>query len=333
MTLKRRLAQVLILFSVIMLVGTSGYVLIEDWPLVDAFYMAIITVTTVGFGEIHPLTPAGRLFTSALIILGVAGITYTFSVLTKFLIEGQVSDTLEEFRMDRKIEELEGHHIVCGFGRVGSRVCADLQREGLDVVVIDNDLGAVERARERGLLALQGNAGEDRVLEEAGIHRARSVVSVVASDADNLFVVVTARVLNPDLYIVCRAEGDDNFDKLLGAGADRVVSPYSIGGHLIAQTVVRPDVVDFLDVVMYDDSLKLQLEDLEIDAGSSLVGQTLDEARIRETIGANVLGIKRADEIIVSPETSARLEVGDILVTLGTREQLARLSARVMNRE
>jgi voltage-gated potassium channel len=329
MNLERRLLNIALIFGMIITLGGVGYILIEGWSWVDAFYMAIITVTTVGFAEVHPLTAAGRLFTSVLIILGVAGITYTFTALTNYMIAGELGDVLEEFKMKRQIKGLEGHYIVCGFGRVGQQVCAQLQQERQIFVVIDVNVQAVQKATEQGYLVIEGDAGDDDVLDVAGVQRARGLVAALASDASNLFVVLSSRALNRDLSIVARADTEDATSKLLRAGANRVVSPYSLGGRLIAQTLVRPDVVDFLDVVLYDDSLKLFLEDLTVGKGCPLDELTVGEARIRETIGANVLGIKREGKVIVSPPASTELAPGDVLVALGTRQQLAALAEMV----
>ena len=333
MSLERRLLNIVLIFAAIITLGGVGYTLIEDWPWVDAFYMAIITVTTVGFGEIHPLTPAGRLFTSMLIILGVGSITYALTAVTNYMIAGEVGDVWEELRMNRQIKSLQDHYVVCGFGRVGQQVCARLKQEGRPLVVVDTDEGPVERARAQGHLVVRGDAGNDEVLLKAGIQRAKGLVAAVESDMANLYLVLTSRALNHDLFIVARADMETSLDKLRRAGADRVLSPYSLGGRLIAQTLIRPDVVDFLEMVMYDDSLQLFLEDLTVGAGCPLVRCTVGEARIRETVGANLLGLKRGDDIIVSPAATTRLEAGDVLVALGTREQLKALAERVHSPE
>jgi voltage-gated potassium channel len=329
MSLERRLLNIVLLFASVITFGGVGYILIEGWSWIDAFYMAIITVTTVGFAEVHPLTPAGRLFTAVLVLLGVGSITYAFTALTNYLIAGELGDVLQEFKMKRQIDALKEHYIVCGFGRVGEQVCVQLSREGRAFVVVEKDEAVVALAREQGYLAIHGDAGDDQVLHQASIHRARGLVAAVASDAGNLFVVLSSRALNRDLCIVARAGDEDATDKLLRAGADRVISPYSLGGRLIAQTLLRPGVVDFLDVVMYDDSLKLYLEDLIVGPGSSLDGLTVGQARIREKIGANILGIRRGGQVIVSPPASTHLQPGDILVALGTRRQLAALESLV----
>jgi voltage-gated potassium channel len=329
MNLERHLATIALLFATILAIGSVGYVLIEGWAWADALYMSVITVTTVGFGEVSPLSQAGRLFTSALIVLGVGAITYSFTALANYLIAGELGDVLEEFRMKRQIDKLEDHYVVCGFGLVGQEVCAQLRQEGQLFVVVDTDPNSLAKARESGYLAIQGDAGDDDILQAASIRTAKGLVAAVASDAANLYVVLTSRALNQNLFIVARGGSKDATSKLLRAGADRVISPYSLGGRLIAQTLVRPNVVDFLDVLLYDDSLKLFLEDLVVGQGCTLDRVTVGDARIREITGANVLGIRRDGQVIVSPATSTELQSGDVLVALGTRRQLAALADQV----
>ena len=210
MTLERRLLNIALIFTTIVVVGGVGYIVIEGWSWIDAFYMAVITVTTVGFGEVHPLTSAGRLFTSALVVLGVAAITYSFTALANYLIAGELGDVLEEFRMKRKIEALHGHYLVCGFGRVGRQVCTQLEQEGCSFIVIDSESHAIEQAKALGYPAVEGDAGNDEILHQAGILQAKGLVAAVESDAANLFVVLTARTLKPDIYVVARADSEDN---------------------------------------------------------------------------------------------------------------------------
>lgn len=330
MSLERRLLNIGLIFGSIVILGGIGYRFIEGWPWTDAFYMAIITVTTVGFGEIHPLKPAGRLFTAVLILLGVGGITYSFSALTNYMVAGELRGVLEKRGMKRQIKLMKKHYIVCGFGRVGYQVCAELKREGHPLVVVDANQSSIERARAQGYPVAMGNAGNDQVLSEAGVERAQGLVAAVDSDAANLLVVLSARALNRDLYIVARANFEDTESKLLRAGADRVISPYSLGGRRMAQMLLRPDVVDFLDVVMHDESLELLLENLTVGSGCVLDRCAVGKARIRERTGANILGLKRKEEgIIISLEPSTVLYAGDVLIALGTRPQLEVLAQMV----
>lgn len=330
MSLERRLLNIAALFSLVVIVGGVGYYLIEGWGWADAFYMAIITLTTVGFEEVHPLTAAGRLFTTVLILAGVGGITYSFSALTNYVIAGELRGVLEKRRMTRQIKAMQGHYIVCGFGRVGHQVCAELRREGRPLVVVDTQETSIERAKAQAYPVVAGNAGDDQVLQEAGIERARGLVAAVDSDAANLLVVLSARALNPDLYIVARANLEDTEAKLLRAGANRVISPYSLGGRRMAHMMLRPDVVDFLDIVMHDESLELLLENLTVSPGCVLDGHNVGEAHIRERTGTNILGLKRkVGGLTIAPDPSTVLYAGDILIALGTRPQLAALEQMV----
>jgi voltage-gated potassium channel len=327
MSLERRLLRIILVFGTIIAVGGVGYRLIQGWSWLDSFYMAIITVTTVGFGEVRPLKPEGRLFTSLLILLGVGGITYSFSALTNYIIAGELRGQLEERRMKRHIASLKGHFIVCGFGRVGYQVCAEFKREGHPLVVVDDNAPSIERAKAQGYLVIDGDAGNDEVLRQAGIERARGLVAAVDSDAANLLVVLSARSLNPNLDIVARANFEETETKLLQAGANRVISPYSLGGRRMAQMLIRADVVDFLDVVMHDESLELLLENLTVGAGCPLDNCAVGEAHIRERTGANILGLKRKEGgVILSPEPTTALYAGDVLIALGTRRQLGELA-------
>lgn len=326
MSLERRLLKIILTFATIISLGGIGYAALEGWSLVDALYMAVITVTTVGFGEVHPLTSTGKLFTSILILLGVGGITYAFTELTNYMIAGELGDVLEAMRMRRKIESLQNHYIVCGYGRVGQKVCAELAREEHSMVLIDISEKMAAKARTDGYLVVQGDAGEDQTLIDAGIERALGLVAAVNSDAANLYVVLSSRSLNPNLTIVTRADSEDTIPKLQRAGADRVIAPYSLGGHRMAHMLLRPDVVDFLELVMQDESLELFLEDVRVGPGCILEQCTVKSAQIRQTTGANLLAIKSESGLIVSPELDTRLHSGDVLMALGTRQQLAALA-------
>jgi voltage-gated potassium channel len=330
MNLKQRLLNIGLIFCLIIALGSIGYKIIEGWSWLDSFYMAVITVTTVGFGEAHPLTPAGRIFTVVLIVLGVAGITYAFGALTNYLVAGELLGILERRRMAQQIKSMQGHYIVCGFGRVGHQVCVELEQEGRPLVVVDANQTSIDRARAQGYAIVIGDAGDDQTLLDAGLERATGLVAAVDSDAANIMVVLSARALNPELYIVARANVEDTEAKLLRAGADRVISPYSLGGRRIAEMLMRPDVVDFLDVVMHDESLELFLENLVVAQGCSLDRCSIGQARIRGETGANILGLKRKEGgLVIAPEASTVLYDGDVLIALGTRQQLEALEVIV----
>lgn len=305
---------------------------LEGWPVFDAFYMTIITITTVGFGEVRPLSPVGRVVTILLILLGVGGFTYTFTTIADYVVSGELGGMVQAWRIRMQIDRMKQHIIVCGFGRVGSQVVRELERGGALFVIVDSNPDSVERARDKGYAVLEGNAGVDEVLLELGIMRARGLITCVDSDASNLLVTLSARALNPNLYIVARANLEDSQSKLLLAGANRVLSPYSIGGRRMAEMLLRPDVVDFLDVIMRDEELELQLENLTITSGCELEDATLGSANIRSITGANILAIKtKAGILRINPNAAAKMEAGDVLMVLGTRRQLATLQ-RMINK-
>jgi voltage-gated potassium channel len=257
----------------------------------------------------------------------VGAITYSFSAMAHYLIAGEVRGFVEGRRMKRRIQDLQGHYIVCGYGRMGQQVCCELERDGCSLVIIEAQAAAAELARQQGYPVIEGNAGDDQVLLSAGIEHARGLVAAVDSDASNLFVVLSARALQPELYIVTRADSQDTLQKLMRGGADRVISPYSLGGSRMAQLLLRPDVVEFLDVVMHDESLELFLENLTVEPGSPLDGCEVGAANIRATTGANILGLKRQDGLVVSPAPSTKMAPRDVLIALGTRQQLKTLAA------
>ena len=244
MVLFNRLVPALVAFSASILVGTAGYRWIESWSLVDCFYMAVITVSTVGFGEVHPLSQAGEVFTIVLVVLGVGTITFAVTSLTDFLIAGEIQGLLRVRRMKHSIDQLSGHYVICGYGEMGRQICRELGRRGCVMVVVDNDPKAVQRAMQNGLIAFEGDAGLDHVLLECGIGRASGLVVATDDDATNLLVVLTARGLNAAFPIIARANLEQVVEKLLRAGADRALFPQSIAGRRMAEMLLQPDLTD-----------------------------------------------------------------------------------------
>jgi voltage-gated potassium channel len=314
------------LVLVLLLVGgTAGYVLIEGWPVLDAVYMTVTTLATVGFGEIHPLSSSGRLFTIALIGLGVGGVLYTLTSVMQYVFEGHLGRTWEQRRMQNRISRLSGHFILCGYGRVGRQVALDFQRSGVEFVLIDVNQASLDLAGAEGILCVRGDAASDDTLNTAGIERARGLVTCVNNDADNIFVTLSARALRSDLFIVARANNDDARPKLERAGANRVVSPYSIGGRQMARLSVRPAAVEFVDTVLHRDDVELLLEDVSVAPGSPLVGRTIGELRDRVAPGVVVLAIRRDHQLVTQPTPETEINPGDELVAIGTPDQLKAL--------
>ncbi len=323
----RRFAYALAVLGLVLVVGTTGYMVIEGWVFLDALYMTVITVGTVGFREVAPLSVAGRLFTMALIIVGFGAILFSLGTIIDFMVEGHFTGLLEGRRMQKRIAEAVGHHVVAGLGRVGSTVADEYAARGVPFVVIDCDEAAIARARERGWLWVQGDASEETTLMAAGIERARSLVTALDTDADNLFVTLTARGMKPGLFIVARATTSSAEGKLVRAGADRVITPTEIGGRRMASMVLQPVVSDYLDVVTRGDSVRFKLEEILLGEDDPYVGRSIGESRIREATGAYILAVHAADGVInTKPTPSTVLHVGDKLVAIGTEEQLAALA-------
>jgi voltage-gated potassium channel len=319
---------VILLWTVIVIAGgTAGYMHIERWSMFDALYMTIITVTTVGFGEIHPLSPFGRIFTVGLIFLGLGIVAYATTSVVQYVIAGELRLELDGRRRQRMLEKLQNHYIVCGYGRMGRHVAEELHRQKKSFVIIDTNEQEIETCREAGYITLLGDASEDAVLEEAGIRRARSLITAVSSDAENVFIVLTARSMCPQLVIVSRANVDEAVPKLRRAGANHVVVPYAIGGRRMVSSADHPEVVDFLDVVMHSPELELWLEDLTVMAGSAIEGRSLADAHIRSKIGVNILSLQLpGGKMQLQPDVHIPLKAGTRLIAMGTREQLERLT-------
>lgn len=324
MMLLRRLAYISLVFLLTLTAGAIGFHLIEGWSLLDSVYMSVITVTTVGFSEVHQLSPAGRLFTTILILLGVATITYSFGAISNYVIAGELRGFLGERKMKRMIASMKNHVIVCGYGRMGHEVCRELLRENSSFLVVDEKEASVNQAQEEGYVAFNGDPGLDETLKECGIDRAAGLAAVSDDDARNLMVVISARGLNRNLPIVARVSHEDAPEKFLRAGADSVFLPYRTGGRRMAQMMLRPAVVGFLEDVLHDESsIGLMIENLKIRDGSRLDEKSLAEAAVRERTGVYVLGIKRPGVgTIPDLRPSTVLKAGDVLIVIGKQEQL-----------
>jgi voltage-gated potassium channel len=327
-SLRVRLLLPLSLVLVVITIGTLGYHWLwrdagGTW--MDALFMTVTTITTIGYGEIRPLTTAGRLFTIGLALTGIGSLFYMLGVVMEYLVSVRLADPTGRRRMERRIRELSGHVIVAGMGRVGRQAALELHQAGTDFVVVDPDEPAIEHAAERGYLALVGDATEDEVLEQVGIRRARGLIVTTGNDATNIYIVLSARVLNPELHIVSRAAEEAGVTKLTRAGANRAVSPYAIGGHRLAHLMLSPAVVDFFETALRRGHDALAIEDLALPGDSPCVGQTLDTLDIRRVTGATVLAILRDGNPLVSPPGDLALAAGDHLLALGTGDQLRRL--------
>lgn len=308
----------LLLLSV-MAYGTVGYRFLEGWSWLDSLYMTVITISTVGFTEVRPLDAAGRLHTILLIVFGVGTVATTLSVLFEHLFHRQLKIIMEKRGMQRTIATLSGHTIVCGFGRMGRMIATSLQKAGQSVVVIERIQPTADKIEKLGFLVVQGNASDEETLSKAGIERAASLVATLGTDADNLFLTLTARGLNEALNIIVRAEDENNTRKFTQAGASRVVSPFAIGAGHIVRVLTRPTVIDFVDLVSNDDDIKFEVVQTDITQDSPFAGKTLAEARVRQELGGMVLAIRNsAGRITFDPAPHSRIDAGDTLFVIGS---------------
>jgi voltage-gated potassium channel len=307
--------------------GILGYHFVEDMPYFDALYMTIITISTVGFQEVKPLSTAGRILTMIIISGGIMIAAYTIGTLVRILIEGEIKKTFGRRKVEKKISELKDHYIICGYGRIGSLICQELREYNVDFVVIENHASSIERMEADKVLFLTLDATVDGTLIDAGIMKAKGIVTAVGSDSDNVFITLTAKGLRPDISILARASDEKNEIKLKRAGATRVVSPYLIGGKRMAQVLIRPTVVDFIDIAVTEGSLGLQMEECRIKPKSDLVGKNLVESNLRKDYGVIIVLIKKHDgRMIFNPQSNEIIEANDILVVLGKKEDMKRMS-------
>ena len=311
------------LLALVLVLGTMGYVLLGlRW--LDAVYQTVITISTVGYRELGPFGTRYQVFTIFLIMFGTGTALYTLGVLIDTMFEARVTGQFRRRRMKRGIDRLKGHVILCGFGQVGEAICEEISRSGRQVVIVDRSFSDRVDASFR-IPVVQGDATDDAVLQRAGLERAGTLVLALDSDVDNLFVALTARSINPEIFIVARANHRAAIAKLRQAGADRVVNPHQIGGAHMAALVAQPEVVDFLDVVMQDGRFEVRMEHFEIASGSQLAGRALGEAGIRRRTGSTILAIRRDETFLTNPDRQFVLEPGDIIIALGTEEHLRQL--------
>ena len=322
----RRLAFALAALVTVMVAGTVGYIVL-GFGLLDALYQTVTTVTTVGFREVQPLTSAGKIFTIALIVVGVGTALYTLGVAIETLLEGQLPEVFGRRRMERKITGMSEHVVVCGWGRVGRAIARDLAATGGKPVVIDTDPIRVEHVPYPAVL---GDATDDEVLDRAGVRRARALVAALDTDAGNLFVTLSARALRPELFIVARVRLEENEDKLRRAGANRVVNPQSIGGARMAAFVLQPYVTEFVDVVMHDRGIEFRLEEIAVNEGSPIEGASIREAHIRDRTGALVLALRdRGGTFTTNPPPETVVHANQVIIAIGTPGDLEKLQRLV----
>jgi voltage-gated potassium channel len=326
--LRLRLAIPLIALLTAAVSGTVGYRWLwrdigGTW--LDALFMTFTTLTTIGYGEVKPLNSAGRYLTMAVGGLGIASLFYLFGVVMDFVVSRELAVLRGGRRMQKQIDALSGHYIVAGLGRVGRQAVAELESSGVSFVVVDPSEAVAEFAGEREVLFLRGDATEDEVLQRAGIRRATGLIVTTNNDATNLYVVLSARLLNPNLFIVSRADEESSIPKLTRAGANRAISPYAIGGRRLAHLMLSPGMVEFFDTTMRKGNKALSIGDLLLEASSPAVGQTIERLHIAQRTGATVLALVRDGGVIATPRGEQKLAQGDRLLALGTDEQIQQL--------
>lgn len=323
----RNIALLLLLLLVLVSLGTTGYMLIEHFTLIDALYMTVITLSTVGFGETHPLTPIGRLFTIFLILIGAGFVAYHLAYFSQLLLDGNLMEAYRRRRLSKTLEQLSQHYIICGYGQMGQVVQEQLSRSNVPLVVIEKDPAHIQKLQEKGLPFLLGDATEEDNLITVGATRAKGLVSVVARDTDNVFIVLTSRDLNKELQIFARSNTPGSEKRLLKAGADRVVSPYASGATRIVHNILRPTVTDFLELALSGEGMELSMEEISIPKEADLVGKDLVGSGIRSGYNLIIVAIKREDgEMIYNPSPTELLREGDTLIAIGPQDNLARFS-------
>jgi voltage-gated potassium channel len=318
----------LLLFALVIVGGTLGYMLIEGWSAWDSLYMTVISVTTAGYREVHDMSKLGQFWTMVVLIAGVSILFYTASLVMAEVVEGEFFQRVEARRFKRMLDQLTNHFIICGYGRIGSVIAEEFRRQHVPFVVIDRDSDRVHDVIAGGGFAVEADASRDNVLQGVGIDRARGLIAAVGSEAENVYTVLTARGLNPNLYIIARSESPDVEAKLRRAGADRVLSPYQLGGIQMAATALRPAVVEFMRLATSSEHLELAAEQVEVAAGTRFVGRAIRDANLRQDFGVIVVAIKRAaGHMEFNPPPEALIAAGDQLVVLGHSGQLRALEA------
>lgn len=327
----RHLQLCVLLLFLIIFIGVTGYMTIEHWSFLDALYMTVTTFTTVGYNEVHEVSDLGRMFTIFFIIIGVMYFLYIAGTIVQFMVEGQIRTILGRRSLDKKIDRLKNHYIVCGYGRIGKTLCTILKRKAVDLVVIEKDQDRIPVMVEDKIFYISGDAGDETILIKAGIQQAKGLIAVLATDTDNVFLVLTARQLNPDLYIMANASRNESKPKLLAAGANRVELPYNMGAVSMAQRIIRPTVTNFLNLAFAQKRKDIQMEEIPVGSSSELVNVMLKDSGIRQQFDLIIIAVKKSDDsMLFNPSFEAVIESGDTVIAVGQEENLKKLE-KILN--
>lgn len=309
--------------ALVLAIGTTGYHIVEGWPLLDGLYMTAITITTIGFKEVHDLSNHGKLFTLFIIIIGIGVVGQALITTGRWVVEGELQNVITRRRSMKAIEKIKNHFIICGFGRMGAFVCSEFHARGIPFVVVENDVKTQDRINEAGYFLSPGDATQEEVLVAARIMTARGLVSVLNSDASNVYVVLTARELNPKLQIIARAAEEHAEKKLLRAGANRVISPYRIGGMRMVMGILKPAVMNFIEVAIDHKQMDIELEEVRVAKNSVYSGKSLAETDIRKELNLIIIAIRKKDgKMVFNPGPNTFIEDEDTLISMGERQNL-----------
>jgi voltage-gated potassium channel len=333
MTKTRNLIFAAVMLTLVVSIGTAGYMILEKWNFLDSLYMTVITLTTVGFGEVHPVNEQGRILTMTILVSGLGVVGYLVGTLTQILVEGQLLRIMGRKKLERQIEKLKDHIIICGYGRVGRIICEEIYRsKPTPLVVIDSDSTVTAKIEEDGHLYLLGDATEEQCLLRAGIRNAKGLATALDSEADNVYITLTAKGLKPSLFIIARAGRIGSEKKLLQAGANHVVSPHQIGGYRMAQALLRPNVTEFIDFATHDPGAGMGMEEIPVKPNSKLTDVALVDSGIRKELDLIIVAIKKADgTMLFNPASHTTIQIGDTLIALGQRSSLIKLEQLLGN--
>jgi len=317
----------LIILLAIFIIGTFGFHFIEGWSLLDSFYVCIVTLSTVGYGDFAPETTAGKFFAVFIIIFGVGMMFYSLVLMAETFIEARLRNLLGRGKLEKTIEKMNNHYIICGGGRIGFLICRELIEGKMPCVVIDNNPEVIQKAQDEGFICFKGDATQDKILIKAGIKRAKGVVCVLPSDAENLYVILTAKELNQQVYIISRSEEEESEHRLLRAGADRVMSPYTLGGVRMAMAILRPAMLDFIEITTRQQSLELRMEEIAVCKNSPFISKSLEDSGIRKRYGLIIVAVKKdSGKMIFNPMANYIIAEGDRLIAMGEDENVKQFS-------